>query len=150
MIDSERETSLRCACFDGILVLLYKLYFQYSSCKVSLVFDFAEADLVETMNFLLLRSNQQEMPEPPPVPEEVAESTYVSKPGTILEGLIAEDLFTEYPAAENYDGETNGFVGENSGVVSDKNASVSHTDVSEEDGWITIPYSKCTLTTRAN
>ncbi|XWS64308.1 hypothetical protein CRYUN_Cryun06bG0175200 [Craigia yunnanensis] len=101
-----------------------------------LVFDFAEADLVETMNFLLLRSNQQGTPEPPPVPEEVAES------GRTLEGLIAEDLFTEYPTAENYDGETNGFVGENSGVVSDKNASVSenHTDVSEEVGWIIIPY----------
>ncbi|XWS69764.1 hypothetical protein CRYUN_Cryun04dG0207000 [Craigia yunnanensis] len=94
------------------------------------------------MNFLLLRANQRGTPEPPPVPEEVAESTYVSKSATTLEGLIAEGPFPEYPTVENHDGGTNGFVGENSGVASDKNASVSenHTDVSEEDGWITIPY----------
>ena len=102
---------------------------------------------METMNFLLLRSNQQGTPEPPPVPEEVAESTYVSKSVTTLEGLIAEDPFPEYPTVENHDGETDGFLGENAGLASDKYASVpdNHTDVSEEDGWITIPYSKCTL-----
>ncbi|XWS34040.1 hypothetical protein CRYUN_Cryun21dG0005300 [Craigia yunnanensis] len=94
------------------------------------------------MNFLLLRSNQQGTPEPPPVPEEVAESTYVSKSVTTLEGLIAEDPFPEYPTVENHDRETNGFLGENAGLASDKYASVpdNHTDVSEEDGWITIPY----------
>ncbi|XVE53295.1 hypothetical protein DITRI_Ditri02bG0192800 [Diplodiscus trichospermus] len=93
------------------------------------------------MNFLLLRSNQQGTPEPPSVPEEVVDLTYVSKSSATLEGLIAEESFPDYPAAENHDGETNGFVGETSGVASVKNAYVpkSHTDVSEEDGWITIP-----------
>lgn len=106
---------------------------------------------METMNFLMLRSNQQGTPEPRPVPEEVAESTYVPKSSTNLEGLIAEDPFPEFPTVENHDGETNRFVGGSSGVASYKNASVSenHTDVSEEDGWITIPYSKCTLITIA-
>ncbi|XVE85933.1 hypothetical protein DITRI_Ditri17bG0131600 [Diplodiscus trichospermus] len=94
------------------------------------------------MNFLLLRSNQQGTLEPPSVPEEVAESTYVSKSATTLEGLVAEDTFPEYPTVENHDGETNGFLGENSGLSSEKNASIpeNHADVSEEDGWITIPY----------
>ncbi|XVF03399.1 hypothetical protein REPUB_Repub04eG0257900 [Reevesia pubescens] len=94
------------------------------------------------MNFLLLRSNQQGTPEPPPAPEEVAESAYVSKSTTTLEGLIAEDSFPEYATVESHDGETNGFLGANAGVANDMNASVSenHTDVSEEDGWITIPY----------
>ncbi|XP_022733470.1 uncharacterized protein LOC111287295 [Durio zibethinus] len=94
------------------------------------------------MNFLLLRSNQQVTPEPPPVPEEVAESTYVSKSVTTLEGLMVEDSFPEFPTVETHDGETNGFLGSNAGLVGDKNASIpkNHTDVSEEDGWITIPY----------
>lgn len=105
--------------------------------------------LVETMNFLLLRSNQQAAPEPPPVQEEVAESTYVSSSATSLEGLIGEDPFPEYPTVENHDAETNGHLGENAGVGSDKKSSVpeNHIDVCEEDGWITIPYSKCILTT---
>ncbi|KAA3488279.1 Heat-inducible transcription repressor HrcA [Gossypium australe] len=100
--------------------------------------------LVETMNFLLLRSNQQAVPEPPPVQEEVAESTYVSSSATSLEGLIGEDPFPEYPTVENHDAETNGHLGENAGVGSDKKSSVAenHIDVCEEDGWITIPY-KC-------
>ncbi|MBA0727531.1 hypothetical protein Golax_000510 [Gossypium laxum] len=94
------------------------------------------------MNFLLLRSNQQAVPEPPPVQEEVAESTYVSSSATSLEGLIGEDPFPEYPTVENHDAETNGHLGENAGVGSGKKSSVpeNHIDVCEEDGWITIPY----------
>ncbi|KAK8522944.1 hypothetical protein V6N12_056636 [Hibiscus sabdariffa] len=95
------------------------------------------------MNFLLSRSNQQATPEPPPpVLEEVAESTSVSNSMTSLEGLIADDQFTEYPIVENHDAETNGYLGENAGVGSDKKPSVpeNQIDVSEEDGWITLPY----------
>ncbi|KAH1031261.1 hypothetical protein J1N35_043435 [Gossypium stocksii] len=94
------------------------------------------------MNFLLLRSNQQAVPETPPVQEEVSESTYVSSSATSLEGLIGEDPFPEYPTVENHDAETNGHLGENAGVGSDKKSSVpeNHIDVCEEDGWITIPY----------
>ncbi|KAK8508178.1 hypothetical protein V6N12_025278 [Hibiscus sabdariffa] len=99
--------------------------------------------LAETMNFLLSRSNQQATPEPlPPVPEEVAESISVSNSVTSLEALIAEDQFPEYPTVENHDAQTNGYFGENAGVGNDKKSSVpeNHIDVSEEDGWITIPY----------
>lgn len=103
------------------------------------MFDFAEADFGGTMNFLLLRSNQHVTSEPPPVPEEVAESTYSSKSASTLEGFIAEDPFPDYPNVENLDGETNGLLGENASVPE------NYTDVSEEDGWITIPYSKFTL-----
>ncbi|TYH33760.1 hypothetical protein ES332_D13G080600v1 [Gossypium tomentosum] len=94
------------------------------------------------MNFLLLRSNQQAVPEPPPVQEEVAESTYVSSSATSLEGLIGEDPFPEYPTVENHDAETNGHLGDNAGVGSGKKSSVpeNHIDVCEEYGWITIPY----------
>ncbi|KAK8977277.1 hypothetical protein V6N11_021363 [Hibiscus sabdariffa] len=112
--------------------------------KPSTAFDLrSEADLAETMNFLLSRSNQQATPEPlPPVPEEVAESISASNSVTSLEGLIAEDQFPEYPTVENHDAQTNGYFGENAGVGNDKKSSVpeNHIDVSEEDGWITIPY----------
>ncbi|KAE8682986.1 protein TWIN LOV 1-like isoform X1 [Hibiscus syriacus] len=95
------------------------------------------------MNFLLPRSNQQATPEPPPpVSEEVSESISVSNSVTSLDGLIAEDQFPEYPTVENHDSQTDRYVGENAGVGSDKKSSVpeNHIDVSEEDGWITIPY----------
>ncbi|KAK8667741.1 hypothetical protein V6N13_105222 [Hibiscus sabdariffa] len=67
------------------------------------------------------------------------ESTSVSISVTSLEELIAEDQFPEYPTVENHGAETNGYLGENAGV---KKPSVpeNHIDVSEEDGWITIPY----------
>ncbi|XP_039064321.1 uncharacterized protein LOC120209352 [Hibiscus syriacus] len=94
------------------------------------------------MNFLLSRSNQQATPElPPPVPEEVPEPISVSNSVTSLEGLIAEDQFPKYPTVANHDAQAIGYLGENAGVGNDKKSSVpgDHIDVSEEDGWITIP-----------
>ncbi|KAA3460768.1 Heat-inducible transcription repressor HrcA [Gossypium australe] len=92
------------------------------------------------MNFLLLRSNQQGTPESPPVQGDMAESSYVPKSVTSLERLIVEDPFPEYLKVENH-GKSNGLFGKNVGAACDKNASViaSHTDISEEDGWIIIP-----------
>ncbi|TYG41734.1 hypothetical protein ES288_D12G199400v1 [Gossypium darwinii] len=92
------------------------------------------------MNFLLLRSNQQGTPESPPVQEDMAESSYVPKSVTSLERLIVQDPFPEYLTVENH-GQSNGLLGKNAGAACDKNASViaSHTDISEEDGWIIIP-----------
>lgn len=103
------------------------------------------------MNFLLLRSNQQGTPESPPVQEDMAESSYVPKSVASLERLIVEDPFPENLTVENH-GQSNGFLGKNAGAACDKNASViaSHTDISEETGWIIIPYSKCKLSTKAN
>ncbi|KAK8657596.1 hypothetical protein V6N13_035827 [Hibiscus sabdariffa] len=95
------------------------------------------------MNFLLPRSNsnQHGTPEPSPRREHMPELSYVPKSVTSLQRLIAEDPLPEYPRAENH-GQGNGFLGKNADVASDKNASVipSHTDVTEEDGWILIPY----------
>ncbi|MBA0656607.1 hypothetical protein Goklo_008948, partial [Gossypium klotzschianum] len=92
------------------------------------------------MNFLLLRSNQQGTPESPPIQEDMAESSYVPKSVTSLERLIVQDPFPEYLTVENH-GQSNGLLGKNAGAACDKNASVitSHTDISEEDGWIIIP-----------
>ncbi|MBA0744023.1 hypothetical protein Gogos_006665 [Gossypium gossypioides] len=92
------------------------------------------------MNFLLLRSNQQGTPESPPVQEDMAESSYVPKSVTSLERLIVQDPFPEYLTVENH-GQRNGLLGKNAGAACDKNATViaSHTDISEEDGWIIIP-----------
>ncbi|KAE8716078.1 hypothetical protein F3Y22_tig00110156pilonHSYRG00335 [Hibiscus syriacus] len=89
------------------------------------------------MNFLLPRPNQQGTAEPPPVQVDMPESSYVPKSLKSLERLIVEDPFPEYPTVENH-GQGNGFLGKNSDVASDKNASVipSHTDVTAEDGWI--------------
>ncbi|GMI99913.1 TRAPP-interacting plant protein [Hibiscus trionum] len=93
------------------------------------------------MNFLLPRSNQQGTHEPIPVQEDMSESSHVPESVTSLEKLIAEDPFPEYPKAESH-GQGNGFLGKNADVATDKNASVipSHTDVTEEDGWIIIPH----------
>nr|KJB50702.1 hypothetical protein B456_008G182900 [Gossypium raimondii] len=70
----------------------------------------------------------------------MAESSYVPKSVTSLERLIVQDPFPEYLTVENH-GQSNGLLGKNAGAACDKNASViaSHTDISEEDGWIIIP-----------
>lgn len=93
------------------------------------------------MNFLMLRSTQTAAPEQPSQ-EVKEEANYVSKPNSTLEGLIAQDPFPVNSSVGYYDG-----VGrENGGVggLSAKNSppiAENHIDVSEDDGWITIPYS---------
>ncbi|XP_021908464.1 uncharacterized protein LOC110822625 isoform X1 [Carica papaya] len=93
------------------------------------------------MNFLL-RPTQHIVVEPTPVPETPAEIPYVTKPSATLEGLIAEDPFPQYSRVDDSDG----VPGENGGTgpsaKSDTSMMESHSDVSEEEGWITIPYRK--------
>lgn len=96
------------------------------------------------MNFLL-RPTQHIVVEPTPVPETPAEIPYVTKPSATLEGLIAEDPFPQYSRVDDSDG----VPGENGGTgpsaKSDTSMMESHSDVSEEEGWITIPYSTPSL-----
>ncbi|KAA8529469.1 hypothetical protein F0562_033732 [Nyssa sinensis] len=64
---------------------------------------------------------------------------------TTLEGFIAEDPFPQNSSAEDHDRETNGVGGKNGGVLgpSLKNGSPivqNHIEVTEDQGFITIPY----------
>ncbi|XP_010549052.1 PREDICTED: uncharacterized protein LOC104820344 [Tarenaya hassleriana] len=94
------------------------------------------------MNFLLRSaSSATHQPVIEPVnaaPEPPAETT---RPAATLEGLIAEESFPHYPPVEDHDrvtGDDNG-TGDSSaqicGPVMDR-----FSDVSEEEGWIAIPY----------
>ncbi|KAJ7953751.1 Heat-inducible transcription repressor [Quillaja saponaria] len=96
------------------------------------------------MNFLM-RSTTHVASEPPSVNESLADTSYTSKSGPTLEGLIAEDPYPQYSTVEDCEGETDGTGGENgsrAGINSKNDSSVvaKHLDVSEEEGWITIPY----------
>ena len=88
------------------------------------------------MNFLLRPTTHQVIKEQVSAPVPVHESP---SPAVTLEGLIAEDSF---PQSEVRD---MGIGGENGSVAATKNDSSlvleNHSDVSEEEGWITIPYS---------
>lgn len=98
------------------------------------------------MNFLLRPSAHNVVKEQVSGHESLADTRYVSKPAATLEGLISEDPFPESPVAEDRDGETDVVGVENDAVPgpNGKNDSLTlenHSDVSEEEGWITIPYS---------
>ncbi|KAK3022919.1 hypothetical protein RJ639_046463 [Escallonia herrerae] len=96
-----------------------------------------------TMNFLMLRSNQTAAPEQQ---AGVGFGNDVSKSAATLEGLIAQEPFPESSSADNHDRESDGFRSENRSAggssVMDNSPSVeNHIDVSEDEGWIAIPYS---------
>ncbi|KAG9451003.1 hypothetical protein H6P81_010968 [Aristolochia fimbriata] len=98
------------------------------------------------MNFLL-RSAPPVVPDQPPAQEVAAEITSVSKAsGNTLEGLIADDPFTKSSKAESGDvkkdpGEA--LTGDPSTPMAKNNVPIKHhTDVTEDEGWITIPYRK--------
>ncbi|PKI55986.1 hypothetical protein CRG98_023614 [Punica granatum] len=94
------------------------------------------------MNFLL-RSPQPAASELPPVNESSADANHVSKPVTTLEGLISEDPFPRYEVSED-NGESDG-VRSSDGILTGPSSTADvpivdkHSDVSEEEGWITIP-----------
>lgn len=97
------------------------------------------------MNFLHRYTTQNVVTEQVPVHEPPADTRYASKPSATLEGLIAEDPFIQSPTAEGHSGEALVIGDENgtAGGVSTKNYSFvveNHSDVSEEEGWITIPH----------
>lgn len=102
------------------------------------------------MNFLLRstpavpaeRPSVQETP--PPV------APYAPKPAITLESLISEMPFPQYSVVDDIDDEVDASAGENGSIAGNKEnsgcASVGkHSDVSEEEGWITIPCSACLL-----
>ncbi|PON67495.1 heat-inducible transcription repressor [Parasponia andersonii] len=96
------------------------------------------------MNFLM-RSTQTAVPEQAPVRESTAEIHHIPKPTASLEALIAEDPYPRYSLIEDHDGEADGFGGENASTAvldakKDSSIVAKHSDVSEEEGWITIPY----------
>jgi hypothetical protein len=99
------------------------------------------------MNFLYRTAVQPAAPaELPRIPEDV-----LQKPATTLEGLIiAEDSY--HPSSvRSDDGAANNGPGDNgadSASLASKNPVQpgTHTDVTEDEGWITIPYSWVTLT----
>lgn len=97
------------------------------------------------MNFLL-RSAQSAAADQPSVHDFSTDTHHMSKPSATLEGLIAEDPYPQYSAAEDGDGEVDEVGGENGSIAgpSTKNDAPiveNHSDVNEEEGWITIPYS---------
>ena len=97
------------------------------------------------MNFLM-RSTQTAAAEQASVHESTPEKHYIPKPTASLEALIAEDPYPLYSTVEGDDGEVDGFGGENASIAvpdakKDSSIVAKHSDVSEEEGWITIPYS---------
>ncbi|KAL5992179.1 hypothetical protein ACLOJK_013094 [Asimina triloba] len=96
-----------------------------------------------TMNFLM-RTAHPAVPEQPTVQELPSDAHLQSKPGTTLEGLIAEDSFPRSSSEGGRDGDCNGSRGSN-GMASTTEKNYipvgNHADVAEDEGWITIPYS---------
>ncbi|KAF5193796.1 heat-inducible transcription repressor [Thalictrum thalictroides] len=89
------------------------------------------------MNFLM-RSTQPAVPDQPTIHDLFTESRSNSKAPTTLEGLIAED-----PFPQPQDGaKDNGVRVLSCGIEgsSAKNRVGNHSDVTEHEGWITIPY----------
>lgn len=90
------------------------------------------------MNFLL-RSAPTAASVQPPVNDFPVDMDHMSKkPATTLEGLIAEDPCSQRSATEDCDKETDG-VGPNANE--ELHIIEKHSDVTEDEGWITIPYS---------
>ncbi|PQQ08672.1 uncharacterized protein Pyn_14559 [Prunus yedoensis var. nudiflora] len=79
------------------------------------------------MNFLMRSSHVQRVSaEQPSVPEPPADVHPTPKSATTLEGLIAEDSYPQYSTIDDHVGESE--------------YRAKHYDVSDEEGWIAIPY----------
>lgn len=99
------------------------------------------------MNFLL-RSTHTVPQERPSIQETPPPAAYYApKPAVTLEGLISEDPFPQYSVVDDdNDEEDDASAGENGSIAGHREKSgragvVKHSDVSEEEGWITIPCS---------
>ncbi|KAF8051892.1 hypothetical protein N665_1657s0012, partial [Sinapis alba] len=99
------------------------------------------------MNFLLRSASsathRPPVSEPPPTPPQPPPET--TKPGSTLEGLIAEEPFPQYPSVEDHhlvDGSRDGDDGngESNAANTGGFGMERFSDVSEEEGWISIPY----------
>ncbi|CAI0627709.1 unnamed protein product [Linum tenue] len=97
------------------------------------------------MNFLLRSSSHHVAPEKVSAHEPAVDAQYMARPTKTLEGLVTEDPFPESPVARNRQGgpdEVGDENGSDVGSASKKGSCVveGHSDVSEEEGWITIPH----------
>ncbi|CAH8260889.1 unnamed protein product [Arabidopsis lyrata] len=99
------------------------------------------------MNFLLRSASsathRPPVSEPPATPPQPPPET--AKPGVTLEGLIAEESFPQYPSVEeDLDRLANGSRDDDGSGESNAKSGGSgmdrFSDVSEEEGWIAIPY----------
>ncbi|KAG2294522.1 hypothetical protein Bca52824_041191 [Brassica carinata] len=91
------------------------------------------------MNFLLRSASsathRPPVSEPPPATPPQPPPPEATKPGSTLEGLISEEPFPQYPSVDEdhlADGEANANTG---GFGMER-----FSDVSDEEGWISIPY----------
>jgi len=101
------------------------------------------------MNFLY-RTTQPAAPELPRISEQDHHRDALQKPTTTLEGLIADDSY-QPSSARSEDGVANNGSRDTSGDPSslDSKSLVplgTHSDVTEDEGWITIPCSLVPLT----
>lgn len=104
------------------------------------------------MNFLLrpAQTAAAAAAEQPSVSSEYqTDANYVSRNVTTLEGLIAEDSFSENSmmGEDHGEGGVDGIGAENGSVMGlsskgDSSIVENHIDVAEDEGWITIPYKK--------
>ena len=96
------------------------------------------------MNFLM-RTTTGVSAERVSIPESQADTSHRSTSGSALETLISDDPYTRYSTIEECDVE-NDEVGVENGSISGSNSKndspfvAKHSDVSEEEGWISIPY----------
>jgi hypothetical protein len=95
------------------------------------------------MNFLYrTAASPPPAPETPRVPEKDHQEDDFQKPIRTLEGLIAEDPHMPSSARPSED-----VAGYGRDSASEEVQSLvlprTHTDVSEDEGWITIPHSSC-------
>lgn len=95
------------------------------------------------MNFLM-RSTQhvQRVPaEQPSVYEPPPDTHPPPKPATTtLEGLVADDPYPQYSAIADHVGENESEVEHDVGAKTDSSVIAKHQDISDEEGWIAIPY----------
>lgn len=91
------------------------------------------------MNFLSLRSNSQTASSQQQ--KQKSDQENQTKPSTTLEGLIDEDLFPPTPSSNNAGRDLNSKFGAAFSATSKVSGLQNHVDVTEDQGWITIPYS---------
>ncbi|KAL8104762.1 uncharacterized protein LOC141677150 isoform X2 [Apium graveolens] len=90
------------------------------------------------MNFLNLRSLSQTASSEQQ--NQKSEQEIQTKPSTTLEGLIDEDPFPPTPSSNNAGRDMNSKFGASFSATSNVSGLENHVDVTEDQGWITIPY----------
>lgn len=102
------------------------------------IFDCRSGKFSARMNFLLMRSNQNASPDSSPALETQIENNSISKLSSSLEGLIAGEPFQQTVYSKNSNEGDYEHANENGGDVGIKGMG-DHVDVTEDEGWITIP-----------